>query len=286
MISRDYKGIFNRLVGTIDRMSNSYIPEIIILVSIYLIVVLKWNDLSIFNSSREFLAQPNINKLSPAGWYYFLVSFPFYLLMVFRWIWRWIIWFYSLLRISRLRFQIEALHADRMGGLEYLNLVPLAFTFLFVAPSAGLAGSFGIEIIYEGASLNQYYIEILIYVLSVPLILYSPLLFFTLKLKKALSRSIHQFGDLLTRHNNDYFEKWITGPPPKDDQLLGSVDNSSLSDINGSYGPVQGTKIVPLNFKMMFFSIILILLPFIPLIFTSFSGNEVLMKLLETIFGS
>jgi len=286
IISRDNQKIFDRLVGTIDRMSNSYIPEIIILVSIYLIIILRWNDLPIFNSSREFLAQPNVNKLSPAGWYYFFVSFPFYLLMVFRWIWRWMIWFYSLVRISRLRFKIEALHADKMGGLGYLNLVPLAFTFLFLAPSAGLAASFGMEILYDGKSLNQYYIEILMYGLAVPIILYSPLLFFAPMMKKAMSRSIHQFGDLLTRHNNDYYEKWITGPPPKGDQLLGSVDNSSLSDINGSYGPVQGTKLVPLNYKMIFTSIILILLPFIPLIFTSFSGNEVLIKLIETLFGS
>jgi len=286
MVRDDQQGKFNRLIGTLDRMSNSYIPEILILAFTYMAIAIKWSDLTIFDSTREFLASPDGDKLSPAGWYYMLFSFPFYQLLVFRWVWRWMIWFFSLIRFSSFRFHIEAMHADQMGGLEYLNLVPLAFSFLFLAPSAGLAGSIGMEILYDKTELNQYFIGIILYCVAVPLVLYSPLLIFIPHILKILSRGIHHFGNLVTRHNNDYVDKWLDGPPPKDEKLLGALDNSSLNDINGSYTFVQGTRIFPINLKMIFSSILLILLPFIPLLFTYYSGSELLNKLLGALFGS
>lgn len=286
MIRDDQQDAFDRLIGTLNRMSNSYIPEILILVLVYLAILLKWDDLTLFDSSREFLARPDSNKLSPAGWYYFLFSFPFYLLLVFRWIWRWLIWLFSLFRFSLFKFQIEALHADNMAGLEYLNLVPLAFSFLFIALSAALAANMGMAIAYDGMSLNQYFIEILIYCIAIPFLLYAPLLIFMPMIMRALTRGIYDFGDLITRHNNDFAEKWLKGSSPKDDKLLGSMDNSSLNDINGSYLNVQGTKILPVNYKMILSSITLIVLPFIPLLFTLYSGSDMLKKLIEALFGS
>jgi hypothetical protein len=286
MISDDQQDRFKRLIDNVDRMSNSYIPEILILTLVYLAILLKWNDLTIFDSSREFLARPDVNKLSPAGWYYLLFSFPFYQLLVFRWVWRWMIWFFSLVRFSGFRFRIGAMHADQMGGMEYLNLLPLAFSFLFLAPSATLAGGIGMEILYEGSALNQYLIDIMLYCIAVPLLLYSPLLIFMPHIMRILSRDIHRFGNLLTRHNNDYVDKWLNGPPPKDEKLLGALDNSSLNDINGSYTFVQGTRIFPVNLKMLLTSMILIILPFIPLLFTYYSGSELLNKLLGALFGS
>jgi hypothetical protein len=286
MVGDDQLDRFKRLIDNIDRMSNSYIPELLILLLVFLVIALKWNDLTIFGSTREFLARPDGNKLSPAGWYYLLFSFPFYQLLVFRWVWRWIIWFYSLLRFSGFRLHIEALHADNMGGLEYLNLVPLAFSFLFLAPTAGLAAGIGMEIAHEGATLNQYFIDILLYCIAVPLILYAPLLVFMPKVLGVLSKGIQFFGNLVTRHNIEYIKKWINNPSPKDEPILGSMDNSSLNDINGSYTFVQGTKILPVNHRMILSSFILTLLPFIPLIFTLYSGYDFLNKLLQTLFGS
>lgn len=257
-----------------------------ILVFIYLQIILRWNDLSIFDASREFLVKPDANKLSPAGWYYLLLSFPFYQLLIFRWIWRWMIWFYSLVRFSRLTFKIESLHADQMGGLQYLNLVPFAFSFLFLAPSAALAGTIGIEILFRGTMLTDYLVGIVVYVVTLPLILYLPLLIFTPKLMKIRSWGVHWFGTLITQHNNAYVEKWIKGGKPEHEKLLGSMDNSSLADINGSYTAIQNTKIVPVNYKQFILSVILTMIPFIPLLFTYYSGMEMLKRLMESLFGS
>ncbi len=91
----------NQLVRRLDGLTNSFIPEILVLLVFYGLISLNWDSLSIFNSDRNFLLHTNSNSLAIGGWYYLLICTPVFLLLVFRWLWRWIIWIYSIIRISR-----------------------------------------------------------------------------------------------------------------------------------------------------------------------------------------
>lgn len=286
LIGKEQQARFGKIVSNINRLSNSYIPEILSLFVIYLLVVLNWNELSIFENTREFLTHEDTNKLSPAGWCFLLFSFPVYQLLVLRWIWRWFIWAYSVIAFSRLQFRIEAVHYDQMAGLAYLNLTPFKFSLIFIAFSTTLVARIGFEIIFDDASLTTYLVDILLYLVAVPLLLYGPLLFYTHTLMDTKAKAIHHFGNLLTKHNVDFMNKWVDGPPPKNEPTLGSLDNSSLNDINGSYGPVNDLKIIPWNFRMLGTSMVVILLPFIPLLFTFYSASELLTKLFDMLFGA
>lgn len=286
LIGKEQEARFRKIVSNINRLSNSYIPEIISLFVIYLLVILNWNELPIFENTREFLTHENTNKLSPAGWCFLLFSFPIYQLLVFRWIWRWFIWTYSVIKFSRFKFRIEAVHYDQMAGLAYLNLTPFKFSMIFIAISTTLAARIGFEIVFDGEALTTYLVDILLYIVLVPLLLYGPLLFYTGMLMETKSKSMHHFGNLLTRHNIEFMNKWVEGPPPAKEDTLGSLDNSSLADINGSYGPVNDLKIIPWNFKMLVTSMAIILLPFIPLLFTFYSASELFTKLFDMLFGA
>ncbi|WP_422358880.1 hypothetical protein [Reichenbachiella sp.] len=59
------------------------------------------------------------------------------------------------------------------------------------------------------------------------------------------------------------------------------LDNSSLADINGSYQSVQGSKILPIHFRMFLTNCILILLPFSFLLLTKYSPLELVRYLIE-----
>jgi len=281
LIPDDQQEKFNRLVNRLDKLTNSYIPELLVLIVIYVLIFIDWNSLSIFNSGRNYLSYKGTFELNPAGWYYILVSVPVLQLLIIRWVWRWIIWAYSAIMISKFKLQIDPLHADQMAGLAYINLSPLNFSFILIGLSTILAAAIGIDIIYHNAVLKTYLFPIVIYLCLLPTILYSPLLFFMPFLIKAKSWGIRQFGNLIRKHNIDYRAKWIDGNPPKDDHLLGTMDNSSLADINGSYGPVQGLKLVPVDTKLLLLSFVLNLLPFIPLVFTYYSIFD-LFKILTT----
>jgi len=52
------------------------------------------------------------------------------------------------------------------------------------------------------------------------------------------------------------------------------MDNSSLADINVGYAPIQGIRLLPVNFKMISFSFALNVLPYLPLVFTYYSPAD------------
>jgi hypothetical protein len=285
LIVKGQQKVLFKLIQTIDKLSNLYIPEIVILISIYALVFLRWNDPTLFDSGKNYLVDLQNGSFTPVGIYYLFISFPIFQLLLFRWFWRWVIWIYSIFRISRFKFQVEAANIDRTAGLTYLNLVPLQFSFIFFALSVVLSSNLGYDIVNEGSTLQSYFIDILFFVICVPILLYAPLLLFSPLLVRTKSKAIHQMGNLVASHNHNYMNKWVYGTVTPKEPLLGSVDNSSLSDINGGFGPVINMKIIPVNFKMLLLSCILLLVPFVPLIFTYYSFMDLFRMILKAAFG-
>lgn len=274
---------YNRMVSRLNKLSNSYIPEIVVLLVVYTVVILAWNVKSDTLEMRNYILNAAGNNLSPAGWYYLLLSMPIFQLLVFRWIWRWFIWMYSLVAISRFKLYVDPLHADQMGGLEYMNLVPLMFSFILMAPSAVLSSFIGIEIIYNDATLKSFALQIFVYIFLFPIVLYAPLLVFMPFMLHAKSSGIYNFGSLLRKHNEAYVNKWIRNYSTNKDALLGSVDHSSLSDSGGSYAPLSNLKIVPINLKLIAMSFVLYAIPYIPLVFTYYSVKDLIGLLIQSI---
>jgi len=265
---------YNNLVKRLDKLTNSFLPEIIVLVVYYIAIFTDPQLISAEDAGRNYLTYTGTNTLNIAGWYNYLFCVPIFLLLTFRWTWRWIIWAYSLIKISHFKLFIDPLHADKMVGLGYLNLVPLTFSFILIAPSTMMSAVIGIDIIYNGVSLMSYYQLILFFVILSPIIMYSPLFVFMPKLINARRDGILLFGDLVRKHNQDYVNKWIDGEPGQDESILGTMDNSSLADINGSYAPIEGSKLFPIDLKMIVISFIINVIPYIPLVFTYYSFTE------------
>lgn len=119
-----------------------------------------------------------------------------------------------------------------------------------------------------------------------PIILFAPLFLFLPKLIRTKSYGIQKFGNLIRKHNIAYAEKWIEGKGIETEELLGSVDNSSLADINGSYGPVHEMQLSPINLKMLIMSFIMNLIPYLPLIFTYYTISDLFNDFLKTIIGT
>ncbi len=63
------------------------------------------------------------------------------------------------------------------------------------------------------------------------------------------------------------------------------MDNSSLADINGSYGPIEEIKIIPADLMAIGRSFIMNVIPYIPLVFTYYSVAELFKLLLKSMAG-
>ena len=203
-----------------------------------------------------------------------------------RWLWRWIIWIYTAIRFSTLDLRIEATHADQAAGLRYLNLVPLTFGVLYLSVSTTFSANIAMNVIYFGGKLNEYPNSILGFVIVVSLILFSPLLSFIPSLIKARIMGIKYFGSLIQYHNNLYKEKWMGKDLPESESILGSLDNSSMADINGTYEQsINSMRIIPINLRDIIAVMILLLFPFLPLLFLLYSPAELVTRLISIIFG-
>jgi len=275
---------FRKIETQTEKMSDSWIPEIFFLLLIYGVLLFNWGNITVNNARISITDSASDINLSAI--YYIIVSMPVYQLLLARWFWRWIIWAITVYRISRMNLRIEASHADQSAGLEYLNVVPAAFCIVSLALSAIFAATIGEYIIYHGKILDDFVLQIIAFAIAIPLIVHLPLLSFIPLLIMTKVNGIYRFGSLIQYHNNLYREKWMEGNMPDDDNLLPSLDNSSMADINGSYlQAVKAMTVIPINRNALLISMLMLLIPFFPLIFTKYSLAELFSELVKVISG-
>jgi hypothetical protein len=84
---------------------------------------------------------------------------------------------------------------------------------------------------------------------------------------------------LIQEHHRQFDEKWIHGTHTE--SLLGIGDASSTTDINSVFDTVMSMRVVPFNLKIMLSSIIISVLPMIPI----FAFEYNLLDLVKKIAG-
>ncbi|WP_281613027.1 hypothetical protein [Flammeovirga sp. SubArs3] len=269
IILNDEANRFQKVINNIAYITKYNVAELLYFALFYSLLFLYWEDV-VTTSNKEYFFDIGTKDLNSIGWYYLLVSLPFFQLLIFRWVFRWVIWVWMLYRVSTLKLNIDPVHADGMGGLEYINLIPFLFSFLSFLISSIIATHMGSDIVFGAEKLKALSIQIIFFTIFFPLLNYLPLLFFVRKMFKAKTEGILMFGRLIREHNTDYFSKWIYKRDDKD-ILLGSVDNSSLADINGSYAMNQSLRLFPINSNFFLITVVVSAFPYFPLLLTQYS---------------
>jgi hypothetical protein len=86
-------------------------------------------------------------SLSPAGWWYVLVSLPLVYFFLLIWAWRYAWWALFLGRLGTLDLQILPAHPDAMGGIAPLVRAQMSFVLVGLAINVILAGAIANEIL-------------------------------------------------------------------------------------------------------------------------------------------
>lgn len=147
--------------------------------------------------------------LTPAGWWLILVSIPFILFILNRWIWRFIIWVNFMNRVSRLRLALQPTHPDQVGGLGLLNGAQFSFGVIFTAVEAMMSSSLANEIIHSGRTLSDVQYEIIGFVLICFVIIAGPLCTFSNQLFSAKRRELRHYSVLAGQLSEAFYTKWI-----------------------------------------------------------------------------
>lgn len=184
--------------------------------------------------------------LSWAGEVSALTSNTLFLFLLLRWFWRFYIWSALLWRTSRMDLQIMPLHPDRCGGLGFLGIFPGIFSGLIFALSCVIAASFHKAASVVGSSEQTLWLATAAWLVLIALIFLGPLLCFVRPLYLAREKALLEYGRLAHGHHLAFHRKWLAGGVGGE-EIMGSSDPSSASDLNASVEIVYAMRSFPVD---------------------------------------
>jgi hypothetical protein len=219
-----------------------------------------------------------------AGWWYALASLPIFQFLLIRWLWRIGIWYWFLWRTAKLDLQLIPTHPDMAGGLGILGLAQAKFGIIIFAGSAVIAAEIGREIVFGEASLFNYQMFIIGYVLLILIVFLSPLLVFSPKLFEVKRKGLLAYGALANHYVRDFHRKWIQGEMPEKEILMGSADIQSLADLQSSFDTVRKMRPIPIDLNTLISLAGPAVAPMLPLVLTVLPLEEVVRKVFALLF--
>jgi hypothetical protein len=270
---------FNAAVSSAMRLRNSIAAEVVLLIIVFGVGRLVWGAALALHTDTWYASVSSSGR-TLAGYWYGFVSVPVFQFILLRWYYRVFIWCRFLFQVARLDLNLVPLHPDRCCGLEFLGNVATAFAPLLMAHSGLVAGFIANRIIHEGATLPNYKFELVGMAVFLLLIVLGPLCVFVPKLNHARHTGLRTYGRLASEYVNGFAGKWSPGGGAAGEPLLGSADIQSLADLDGSFSIVKEMKLAPFGKENVIRFLVIIALPLAPLLFTMFSAEELLKRLI------
>jgi hypothetical protein len=174
--------------------------------------------------------------------------------------------------------QLSPAHPDKAGGLGFLGIPPAPFLQVTLAMAILLATTIAEKVFWSHDRLPDYYPVMIGFAFISILINVLPLIVFIKPLAKQRRKGIFDYSTLIKNHHWLFDEKWLGNNDVK--PLLGSQDASSTTDLNSTFDTVMSMRIFPFNLKTMLSSILIVVLPMLPLLAFEYDWLEVLKKVL------
>jgi hypothetical protein len=284
MIREEDRPLFDRAIQSAVRLRNSIPLELSLIIFVYAMGLWAWIYRAPITTATWYALPGGPWNLTPAGYWYVFLSIPLARFILLRWYLRLFIWYRFLWQVSRLRLRLMASHPDRSGGLSFLGRSAYAFGPLVFAQGAILAGMVATRVLYMGQNLMQFKMQIAGFVAFFVLAILGPLIVFTPQLAAAKRKALAEYGQLAQDYVEDFEKKWVRRDPEAPEELLGTGDIQSLADLGNSYTVVKEMRPIPFGVQDISRLAITTLAPFLPLLLTVFSPDELLMRLVKIVF--
>src|SRR5262245_33661249 len=285
IITPENRARFEEIIASAARLRNSVIAEVVLSILVATLGYWFWRrNLTLSVSSWYAIDQGTGPRLTAAGWFYAFVSLSIFRFILYRWYYRVFIWYRFLWQVRAMPLHLNLFHPDRAGGLGFLSGSVLALAPVFVAQTILMAGVILTHILYQGDRLPSFKMEIGGILVFCVFALLLPLGFFGVKLEAAYRTARREFGTLASHYVDDFHRKWIENGGRTGEPLLGTADIQSLADLANSFQVVSGIRFVPISKEILIRLVIAVALPFLPLILTMFSLQEVMQRLFKLAF--
>ena len=115
------------------------------------------------------------------------------------------------------------------------------------------------------------------------LVILGPLTMFTPALDRAKRGGLSEYGTLATVYSADFDNKWLRGGA-KGEGILGTSDIQSLADLANSFAVMREMRLVPFGLNDAALLALAAAAPAFPLLLTIMPLEELVTRLLKTIF--
>ncbi len=264
-------------------LRDSIAPELIIIALAYARTVVVWKTRIDIAPAWAVFHSAGMVHATPAGWYYALVSQMIYQFLIGLALWKWLLWAFFLLRLSRMDLKLVATHPDGHGGLGFLGLSPLGFSPIAFAAATAIGATWRYEILNAGAHLKDFRLAAIVLLLLVIVVALGPLACFVPTLAALRRRGILEYGILAQIHSTDFHDKWILHREGREEEFLTAPEISAMTDFGASYENIEKMLPFPLDKGALLGLAVAVLLPMLPAVLAEIPLKEVLKDLMEAV---
>jgi hypothetical protein len=270
--------VVDQIVDRAHRMRDSVVVEVVITVlAVIGGLAALWTGETGFVHGGELTPH-----LSFATVWYGTVALPLLQFLLLRWLWRWVIWTYVLVRISREPLRLNAINPDKCAGLHFVG-GPIDALALFGASQTVIASAaWATQILNHQAKLSNFVSTFFTFELAISCVAFGPLVAFTGKLYAARTRDLACFHGLVTEYVDRFRAKWLG---PHADEVLGTADIQSLNDLGSSFETGTKTRMVPITTRPVINLWLCTVIPVVPLVFTEVPVRDVAKQLGHALLG-
>jgi len=270
---------YEELQKKIKKLSDWVMADWLILAIVITNIVIRW--IKNTQGISHWLINPDEqgDHISWAGFWFVSFCFPVIQYILLRWVWRWIIWVKYFIKISRMSLQLSSAHPDKAGGIGFLGVPPTPFLLVTLAMAILFSSVIAEKIFWFHERLPNYYSALVSFIVLSVVINVLPLIVFILPLARQRRRGIFKYSTLIKQHHSLFDEKWLD--KKNVEMLLGSQDASSTTDLNSTFDTVMSMRVFPFNLKTMVSTIVIAMLPMVPLLALEFDFVELLKKVMS-----
>jgi hypothetical protein len=260
------RGRFDDAVASTQRLLNSKLAEVIVVVLAYGLVL----NLMLNIPQAEFPAwqqsKGGAYNFSLAKLWHVFVSVPLLLLLLLGWLWRLLLWERFLWLTSRLDLRLIPGHPDLAGGLMFLNTSLRGFWLLSLALGTIAAGTTANLVMRGGATLTAFVNAAMGLVVFILILFVAPLLVFIRRLSEAKRRGAFEYGALAGEVGQQFERKWLNRRSGVDEGALDVPDFSSTTDLFQIVANVYEMQNIPLKLTSLAHLVVAAILPFVPVL--------------------
>ena len=279
----EQRPLFHKAIDSALKIRNSVFVELALIAIVYTVGLLVWNSRTELGLVTWYALPGSRWNLTPAGYWYVLVSLPLFQFILLRWYVRLFIWFRFLWQVNRIELNLIPTHPDRCGGLSFLGKSSYAFAPVLFAQGAILAGLVADRVLYRGETLQSFRFQIGGFIVFFVVVVVAPLLMFSVRMARARRKGLADYGLLAQRYVESFDQKWVRESLPSA-ELLGTGDIQSLADLGNSYQVIREMRIVPFGLQDISRLAIATAAPLSPLLLTIFSFEELVIRIFKVLF--